>query len=509
MRITELLVEGKVNNEKYLDPINQLLKKRGVNLPLQPGTKEFGTGTVVDFFPSPGQQVSGMSDQIKGKVNGEIRWFPVKHVFKSDALKNMLSGKEEGTRNINKGELAEGYHATAAFARLIKRPSDPIGIKDLIAVIKRLQNSKTLIVKKPEAESDIADEFHLTITLKPAQWDAFKDPETITKMGKLLDSIITDANEETGRFADRFATNQRFDLARIIGDGVSEESVKKTDIRFENHAEKKWADFSLKVDTTKQIHQVGGGAIEDSNRHKKASPEERYQKLQVNLFQVDGRFPLADISSAQPKMLKAKSIEDMQRIAYKAAVDSLNHNLQTDNQEKHFLSNLVGACKYWMGRDEPDIKLKQFTTKGTFILDPHRIDQLLQSDKLDLVAQYVEMEHQLPKIIVKDNISNKALVSIRTYRNSKGYIRNYIEKEDLWIDLTLVKHIPNTPQKVQPQAPKQEPDELAAVKKNAGIKPKPTPATKPQAKAQVGEPMGQPPTFTPPVDNSEYRYSGE
>lgn len=513
MRITELLVEEVVNDEKYLEPINQLLKQRGMHLPLQPKTVEFGKATVVDFIPSPGQQVSSMSDQIKGKVDGAgaVRWFPVKHIFKSDTLKNMVSGKEEGTRNINKGELAEGFHATAAFARLIKRPSDPIGIKDLVAIIKRLKNSKTLIVKKPETESDIADEFHLTITLKPAQWDAFKDPETIPKMGKLIDSIITDANEETGRFADRFATNQRFDLARIIGDGVSEESVKKTDIRFENHAEKKWADFSLKVDTTKQIHQVGGGAVKDSPSRKKATPEERYQKLQVNLFQVDGRFPLADISSSQPQMLKAKSIEDMQRIAYKAAVTSLNHNLQTDNQEKHFLSNLVGACKYWMGRDEPDIKLKQFTTKGTSILDPHKIDQLLQSDKLDLVAQYIEMEHSLPKIIIKDNVSNKALVSIRTYRNSKGYIRNYIEKEDLWIDLTLVKHIPNTPQKVKPnatQTPQQQPDELAAVKKNAGIQPKPATA-KPQPKAQVGEPMGQPPTFTPPEDNTEYRYSGE
>jgi hypothetical protein len=511
MRITELLVEENVNNEKYLEPLNRLLKMRGVNLPLQPKTVEFGKGTVVDFFPSPGQQLSSMSDQIKGKVNGvgAVRWFPVKHIFKSDAIKNMLSGAEEGKRNINKGEVAEGYHATAAFARLIKRPSDPIGIKDLLAVINRLQNSKTLKVKKPEAESDIADEFHLTITLKPAQWDAFKDPTTITKMGKLIDSIITDANEETGRFADRFATNQRFDLARIIGDGVSEESVKKTDIRFENHAEKKWADFSLKVDTTKQIHQVGGGAVKDSPSRKKATPEARYQKLQFNLFQVDGRFPLADISSAQPQILKAHSIEDMQRIAYKAAVTSLNHNLQTDNQEKHFLSNLAGACKYWMGRDEPDIKLKQFTNKGTFILDPHKIDSLLQADKLDLVAQYVEMEHNLPKIIIKDGVSNKALVSIRTYRNSKGYIRNYIEKEDLWIDLTLVKHIPNTPQKAQTQQVQkpQAPDELAAVKKNAGIKPAPaTPGIANQniALNKSKIPMGQ---EAEPVD--DIRFSGE
>lgn len=498
MRINELLVEEKINKDKYLVPINQLLKQRGINLPLQPGTKEFGS-SVVDFYPFPGQQVSSLSDPIKGKVNGEVRWFPVKYVFKSDTLKNLLSGKEEGTRNINKGEVAEGYHATAAFARLIKRPSEPITINDLLAVIKRLENSKTLVVKKPEVESNIADEFHLTITLKPAQWDAFKDPETIPRMGKLLDSIITDANEETSKFADRFATNQRFDLARIIGDGVSEESVKKTDIRFENHAEKKWADFSLKVDTTKQIHQVGGGPVKDSKRYKKASPEERYQTLQVNLFQVDGRFPLADISGAYPKILRAKSNEDIQRIAYKAAVASLNHNLQTDDQEKHFLSNLVGACKYWMGRDEPDIKLKQFTTKGTSILDPHKIDQLLQTDKLDLVAEYLEMEHNLPKIIIKDNVSNKALVSIRTYRNSEGYIRNYIEKEDLWIDLTLVKHIPNTPAKV--------PATTKVATKPATTKPVATALpvknnTKPLP--NVGKPMGQ-----EPVDNTDYSLSGE
>jgi hypothetical protein len=262
-------------------------------------------------------------------------------------------------------------------------------------------------------------------------------------MGKIMDSIITDANEETAKFAARFANNQRFDMVRIIGDGVSDEKTSKVDVRFENHSEKKFIGFSLKVDN-KQVHQVGGGAIA-------ASLEDRFDILSHKLFNVDGHYPLANIEMAKEEFLKASTKEEAQQIAYKAAVTSLNANLQADNREKDFLKNLVSAMKFWVGRTDPDIKVKQFTASGTLILDPQKIDSLLDNNDLDLEAFYTEGKDGLPAIIIKDNISQKSLVKFRTKREGKnGYLRNYIEKEDLWVDLTVVKNIPNRPVTTKP-----------------------------------------------------------
>ena len=440
MRAKEFLAEAKVS-AKYIDVINQLLKKRGANLPLEAGNKEFGNN-LVDFFPSPGQQITSLSDEIKGRVNGEMRWIPARWIHKSDDIRNLHTGAAAGTMNINRGELAEGYHAAAAFARLIKRPLEDIDVGDVIRIIDQLSNGQTLELTAPEmVNKEIADKFELTIRLKPRMWEALKDHATIGKMGKIMVSIISDANHESSKFAARFATNEKFDVARVIGDGVSEETSNKTDVSFENEAEKKFKGFSIKT-LTKQVHQVGGGAVKDNRSNKKATPEERFNTLAHNLFAVDGRFLLADIEAIKPQFLKARSNEKMQQLAYSAATNSLNTNLQTDNQEKTFLRNLTGALKYWITRGKDDIQVKQFTDKGTFILDPSLVDNLIDNDQIDLIAEY-SVTNSLPKITISDSVSGKPLLSIRTYRNESGYIRNYIEKEKLWSELTMIKHIPH------------------------------------------------------------------
>jgi hypothetical protein len=444
------LSEAKVK-EKYLDAINTVLQT-ATDLPLEPETKKYPG--IVNFVPDPGQQLSTIKDTLTGTINGEQVTVPGTWIHKSDFIKNTQLGKSSNALVVNQGEVAEGFHATAAFARLIKRPSEPITIDDVIGLIPRLGNNTPLVLTKNEVSSKIADEFHLTIALKPGTWKAFKDPRTVELMGKILDSILVDANAETSRFADRFASNQRFDVVKVVGDGVSEETTKKTDIRFENEAEKKFADYSIKVGTTKQIHQVGGGAI---SGNRALPPEQRFDILQNTLFNGEGRFHLADISAAKDKFVKAKTPLEGQIIAYQAAVASLNQNLQSDDAEKNFLKNLIVALKYWIGRDDPDVKLKQFTEKGILILDAHKIDQLYELTNIDLVAEYNPTK-TVPRITIKDQVSGKALVTIRTKQSESGYVRNYVEKEDLFVDLTQIKNIPNAataakPVKVAPTAP--------------------------------------------------------
>jgi len=441
MRILDILLESQVKDEKYIPAINILLRRSGINLPL-----EKDAGVYVDFYPSPNQQINSIQDKITGKTaDGRIVSVRSGSLYKSEDIKNLATGKEQGSTTANKGELAEGYHSVAVFARLIHRPLKDIDLKDIQAIISRLDNGVPLILDKvKETTSKIADKFELMIRLKPEAWRAFKDPITIKHMGRLIDSIISDANHETSKYAHRYATNKAFDIARVIGDGVSDEAERKTDVSFENVTTKKFAGFSLKVDTTKQVHQVGGGAVMDSKKGKKATAEERFNILAHNLFAVDGRFPLASIDSTKAEFLQAKNIVEMQEIAYKAATDSFNESFQSDSSEKHFLKNLVGALKYWMGRDDPNIKVKQFTNSGTYILNPSLIDKLIDQEELQLVATYTDAaKDNLPKLIIGDAISGKPLVTFRTYKNGKGYIRNYIEKEQLWVDLTQVTYIPN------------------------------------------------------------------
>lgn len=491
MRVLEILTEANVTSEKYIPAINQLLQRNGVNLPIQPGTKSFGTD-VIDFFPLPNQQISSLKDPIEGQVHGKLMKVPANKVFKSDIIKNLFTGKDEGKININRGELAEGYHAAAVFARLIKRPLTSITLKDIQSIIARLENGKPLTLTKKEVESTVADKFEIMIRLKPISWDQFKDPESVAKMRGMMDSIINDANSETSRFAERFATNTKFDVARVIGDGVSDESERKADVQFINQAEKKFAGFSLKTSTTKQVHQVGGGAVKDSKKGLKATPEERYEKLAVDLFAVGGRYPLADISAAKNKIIQAESILDMQRIAYQEAVRSLNTHLQTNNQEKSFIQNLVNAMQYWIARDDPSIKLKQFTDTGTYVLDPTRIKFLIDNDRLDLEAKYLEGgERGEPRITIYDKNSNKSLVTIRTKMEDNGYFRNVIEKEKIWVLLTKIKDIPNT---VKPPAKvKQPPVPKSPTQPVRSIANKPV-ATNPKPALKVSQPqMGQEP----------------
>jgi len=350
---------------------------------------------------------------------------------------------------FNRGEVVEGFHALAAFVRLQARPTRDITLDEVIKWIPKIKNGQTFKLPVQDAENkEVADEFHVTISLKPGTWDAFTQATQILQdkeLAKYVKNVIEDANDETGRRADVYATNGKYDLVRVVGDGVSGENETKTDINFENETEDKHRGYSIKAGTTKQLHQVGGGGVKGA---KAASPEERFRLLQDELFGVHGRARLADISSAKAEYLKIARDESVQgrlkaqAIAYQAAVNSFNQNLTSDDDEKVFVKTFAKALKFWLARDDDSILLKQFSGKGTWILDPRRFDQL--HDKgLDLVAEYIGKAN--PEIVIKDKTSGSMLIRFRTYKSSDGYMRNYIEKGDLFKELTDIKKIKKSP----------------------------------------------------------------
>lgn len=425
----------------YIEKVNQILATPGATIEMGPNGGNM-------FQPNPGQKITDLNSIIQGKGQNHLGK-DVTQVVAKTIFKGAITGAaaaDKGKLDFNRGEVSEGWHALAAFVRLIARPSREITLDDVIKYIPNVENGKTYKLPVTDVENkELSDEFHVTISLKPKQWAAFKNPTDVLKdreMKKIVSDIIADANQDTGRRADVYATNGKYDLVRVIGDGVSGETETKTDINFENETEKKFRGYSIKAGTTSQIHQVGGGAVKDSKKGKKATPEQRYTILQDELFGVHGKARIADISEAREEYLKAAQDESVegrlhaQEIAYRAAVASINSNLENDDEEKSFIRTLTVALKYFQSRDDDRILLKQFTGKGVYILDPKRFDTLHEKG-LDLVAQYVDNKAN-PEIEILDAKSNKTLVRFRTYKSSSGYMRNYIEKGELFVELTNI-----------------------------------------------------------------------
>lgn len=427
----------------YIAVINDMLK----------GDRKLPMGSNGDhvFVADPGQTVNALGDIITGKGQDHLGKDSVQVIVKNlhkGTIRNLAAGggAEQERMAFNRGEQAEGYHALAAFVRFVARPTRDITLEEVVSWIPKVKNGVTKVVKVKDAENkELADEFHVTIALKPDQWKAFQRPDIVLQdkqMSKIAQNVIDDANSETGRRADDYATNGRYDIVRIIGDGVSGETETKTDIEFENEIDKKYRGYSIKAGTVKQIHQVGGGAVSGA---KAVSPEERWNIIANELFGVHGREQIADISSSKEQYLNVcnnNSVECRlagQKLAYDAATKSFNEKLSSDDKEKSFIKSFARALKYFQARDDDKILLKQFTgTKaGTYILDPKRLDKLHKLG-FDLIATYGEDNKELPYIDIIDKDTGDNLVRFRTYMDGKGYIRNYIEKGPLWKKVTNI-----------------------------------------------------------------------
>jgi len=428
----------------YIDQLNKILSSPDPTI-------QVGKNGQHLFKANPGQRVQTVTDVLQGQGKNHLGQDADSIIVKV-VYKGQLTGQAaaaQGKLDFNRGEITEGYHALAAFVRLQARPTRDITLEEVVKWIPKIKNGVTFKLPVKDAENqEIADEFHVTISLKPGTWEAFQNPTEALKDQETLaiaKNVIEDANEETGRRADVYATNGRYDLVRVVGDGVSGETETKTDINFENETEKKYRGYSIKAGTTNQIHQVGGGGVADSRGKKKATPEERFRILQDELFGVHGLARLADLSKVKANYLKIARDESLQgrlaaqEVGYREAVKSINDNLSNDTDEKIFVKTLAKALKFFLARDDDSILLKQFSGKGTFILDPKKFDEL--HDKgLDLVAEYVEGKAN-PEITIKDKFSNKELITFRTYKASSGYMRNYIEKGELFKELTDTKKV--------------------------------------------------------------------
>lgn len=339
----------------------------------------------------------------------------------------------------NVGELAEALHACAVYARLING-TDPISINDVANVISKIDNGKKLEEKSQDVKSKEFDVFSIQMNINPDIFAEFKRPDILEHpkvQGVLNNAIIPDANDNTGEYADKYKTNGEFDRVDIVGDGITNQKGTKADIEFRNKVTGKIAKFSLKANTTRELHQVGGGKMDD--------PIEIRYKILEDFFNEMG----VDISGQASKFVEDGDIFKGYITAYQEAIRKIGEIFQGefDKPERVFMSNFLKVIKQYAIKQEDGMDVKQFTSKGYYVLDMGKLETLANEQDFNLTVEYTEgrskeyPEIALPKIQFKTP-DEKLFLQIRMYiqRTAKGpYIRNKVEKGPAFVALTVKK----------------------------------------------------------------------
>ena len=442
-RISQLhgkFVEGSLNrNELSKDQsrFDAFVNKINAGIPFQK-TEKAGGGEIV-LHPDMIKDVTVASDlpdpiDIDGN---KVTWNQLEKTAE-------FGSRSGGEKVSNKGEVAEGILGCATFARLLKRPIAPITDSDIKAVMKRLPTDAPdkggwheLTLTARETDNPIADFFTLTLNLKSDTYKDFINPEKWALMNNISNNVVSYVNDNMDKYTKLFAKNGKVDAVKVIADGVSGETDTKVDV-FLTHSldggpEKtlQHYDMSVKVGSTKQMGQVGGG--------KKAQgvSTERFFILK-EMFEKFG----ADLSVIEKQFMSSETINDAYVIAYSEAAKQINTHLTTEDKEVDWLMQFLNTIKFFATLNDDRVKLVQFEdtlSGGYYVLDFKKLDRMMDKNKVDLEAVFIDDKAQ-PKITIINKVNNKPFLSIRKKQaQNDGYIRNYIEKEKGLVELIKVR----------------------------------------------------------------------
>jgi hypothetical protein len=379
-------------------------------------------------------------------ADGQV--IPYSTLEKTPAFGSRGGDRAETTGTVgkvaNKGEVAEGILGCGTFARLLVRPSKAVSAADIEKVIRKLPKDAPekdgfhqLTLTAKEIDSPIADQFTLTLNLKPDTYADFLDESKWPQMSQITSGVVDYVNDNLKRYTDYFQANGKMDEVRVIADGVSGETDTKVDV-FLVHKNDQGAertlqhfDMSVKVGSVKQMGQVGGGAATKGLDERYAIVADMWSKFGV------------DLSKVQSKFIKSKTPEDAYVIAYNEAYKQMKKLLAgvKKSGETDYLLQIIETIKFFATLNDDRVKLVQFTdlkNGGFYVLDFKKLDRMLDSDRVDLDVRLAE-DSKWPKVTLFNKVTGKDFLSIRMYRTSGGYIRNYIEKEKGLVDLTKVR----------------------------------------------------------------------
>ena len=491
--------------ETRLDALIYMLEKG------QPFTMADGTQQVIKARPAEIKYLKslrsyysagGTSQDVKDYIPREIGGVKLTNIFKTAEFggKGGVVGdaKADGVIKSGIGEVVEAMKAAAIFTKLTTRNKDQISPEDVIKNLekvgsnfeevgdgKKISLQGGLVKNVPDLVGNVKDKISLEINLAraPFQRVVQMHPDDKDARGRLT-SIINYVNNEPdlAKYNRFFANNQRRDPVDIAVKGLE---GKKTDVE------------TTYVDTQGNVRPLGHLSMSikaGSSKYDQASGLN--EAGNIKFFNILG----LSIEDARDAMAAAKFKNDLEfdkRVKavvklYTQAAQMLDRAISTlsDKGEASFIRTVIANLRKSISGDQRLVYVN-FDANGTYYkLNPQLLENL---------AEYVDLDVKLvmktwPYLYVYDKRTGKNLFHARLQVNSTGRLTHIFELDDL-LDLVkeatreIYRSTPKTqapaqkpapqPQpapvqttKTQPAEPVQEPtppDELSAVKKNAGL----------------------------------------
>lgn len=342
----------------------------------------------------------------------------------------------------NAGELMEIVHAAAVYARLIAG-TKPIGEADVQRILDQIQNGKKIIGQGEDIKSKKFDKFSILVRASDDIWADAKRPDILQhpKVSALLkNAVIPDANDNTGDYANKYATNGEYDEVNVVADGLSDQKGTKSDISFVNSVTGKIAKFSLKANSTKELHQVGLGKVDASMQERYAIASEFFNEMGVDVA--------GEEQAARKEFESSTDIAAANVILFRQAYNEFQRIFEGefDRAERTAMTQLMNTIKTFARRQEDGIDVKQFTSKGYFVLDVELLDKLAEDENFNFNVKYMssmsgKFKIPLPKIRFFDP-EGQDFLTIRTYAAGapdKPYLRIKVDKGEAFKKYTTKK----------------------------------------------------------------------
>ena len=397
---------------------------------------------------------------------------------------------EKGSTAENKGDASEPVLSAAVVAKLIKRGAnnvEDITGNDVKEVLTQALLNPDLSYKVTDKNSRVADTIEFSIKVKKPTMDYLLSDDFWKGYEPFLPSVVHYANSgQMDRYADYFYKNGKADLVRVVSDGVSEATSRKTDIeayiKDENGESRKLKGLNVSLKAgSPHIGQVGGGQI--------LKPNTKGYVLS-NAQELFGPF---GVDIVPPKKINSKV--EFWVNAYKQAAKQLAAQLKGADakSEAGIVYRIGNFVTNHATRGDPDIRLVSLGTKGTSSIHSFKnIAQKIADDKIDLTCEYRQGVSKTgdprPELRIYDKNSGKPLIYIRySSTQDETKVWNTVEMKDLLKELTTLKYYKSKPRPADVQP--------AAVPATAPVAKKP--ATAPAVRKPVA-PVPEPqPTLTP------------
>ena len=315
----------------------------------------------------------------------------------------------------------------AALAALFStRPIRDITEFDIDKMINSLKPGKDKTIAVNDQDEN-RDKIVLKVRLSERNMDDLLDKSKRHYIKDIISSAAKYVNSKrVTEYAEKFYTNNEKNKIEIHSDGLSNQKGTKADIKVIVDDEVVHLNISLKAGAVKQIGQVSGQGFDK---------QVMLWKQLIN-EDVGAKKYSFDINAKKEGSLVA--IDKM----YTHVVRKINKRLKGDNdrEEYNFIKDLGQGIDYFATRNEKGMTLVHMD-KGDFEeLSFKNIKGKLK--RIDLAARMKEGAKN-PEIQIYDKKSDKLLLGVRVKIETGGkkgpYVRNYIEKGPVLIDLLRIK----------------------------------------------------------------------